>query len=609
MIPRRRLRWALLAWLLLASPAWARVSLQLQSEGLSAAEIGASTAMFEQALQRLPPSWRDGSEQVIPVQWRDDLPAKVHGRAKSRAIWLNRQLLLDWMAAGATKPDTGSEVLAARQAVLAALIHELAHFHDRSAQGQLSRNPRLLDLAGWQLDLARPRRRVAGNAFSDRSPDRYELTSASEYVAVNLEYFLLDPQYACRRPALYRLFAEHFAWSPPASACAPDQVFVQSLVDDAVRALPHLEPDRVYAVDYLLAEGNQQAMSRWGHAMLRLVICKPGRRPGPDCRLDLQYHQVLSFRAFVDDVQVSSWRGLTGSYPSRMFVLPLSQVIDEYNKVELRGLQSIPLRLSPAEITQLLERAAQLHWSYDGRYYFISNNCAVEVFKLLHDGVPRLAGEGLDSITPRGLLRKLQRRGVADASVLQPRDQAERMGYYFPSADQHYQQLLDVVRAGQPIAQARVRDWLRAPATERARAIEHADLKASAALLVLENAALRQQEVLARDELKHRLLRPPAMGELSGQSEQTMLADYLRASERLSRPALLIEGGYGLPQAAERERLQRAATDQMQALQAARSRLHDSAKEWLDSELARQMHGTRDNLQRLGAQVRAFASP
>ena len=157
--------------------------------------------------------------------------------------------------------------------------------------------------------------------------------------------------------------------------------------------LLQLDPDRVYAVEYLLAEGNERPMSRWGHSMLRLVICAPGRARGPDCRLDLQYHQVLSFRAFVDDVQISSWRGLTGSYPSRLFVLPLEQVIEEYTKVELRGLQSIPLQLDPAEIADLLERTARLHWSYDGRYYFLSNNCAVETFKLLHDGVPRLAGE------------------------------------------------------------------------------------------------------------------------------------------------------------------------------------------------------------------------
>ena len=247
---------------------------------------------------------------------------------------------------------------------------------------------------------------------------RYELNSPVEFVAVNLEYFLLDPTYACRRPALYRYFAVHFRQSPAHAACAPGLAYLQADTDAGQSPLLQLDPERVYAVDYLLAEGNDKPMSRWGHSMLRLVICAPGRPRGPDCRLDLQYHRVLSFRAFVDDVQISSWRGLTGSYPSRLFLLPLQQVIEEYTKVELRGLQSIPLKLDQAEIATLLERAAQVHWSYDGRYYFLGNNCAVETFKLLHDGVPRLAGERLASITPTGLLRRLKRAGAVDATVL-----------------------------------------------------------------------------------------------------------------------------------------------------------------------------------------------
>ena len=63
------------------------------------------------------------------------------------------------------------------------------------------------------------------------------------------------------------------------------------------------------------------------------------------------------------DVELSSWRGLTGGYPSRLFVLPLQQVVDEYTKVELRGLASLPLQLSAQEIAGLLERSAPVHWS------------------------------------------------------------------------------------------------------------------------------------------------------------------------------------------------------------------------------------------------------
>jgi len=194
--------------------------------------------------------------------------------------------------------------------------------------------------------------------------------------------------------------------------------------------------------------------------MLRLVICAPGREPGPACRLDLDHHLVLSFRAFVDDVQLSSWDGLTGVYPSRLFILPLGQVINEYTKVELRGLASVPLRLHPEEIRQLVERSAELHWSYDGDYYFLSNNCAVETLKLLRSGTARSDLVALDSIMPNGLLEVLIYRGLADASVLDDAREALRLGYRFDSYRDRYQAMFAVLKERLGLPQHSVEQWL-----------------------------------------------------------------------------------------------------------------------------------------------------
>src|SRR3546814_4637896 len=51
-----------------------------------------------------------------------------------------------------------------------------------------------------------------------------------------------------------------------------------------------------------------------------------------------------------------------------------------------------------------------------------------------------------------------------------------------------------------------VQDWLELAPTERAPWLERGDLRASAALLLLEEVALRREELLARDELKRLLL-------------------------------------------------------------------------------------------------------
>jgi hypothetical protein len=447
--------------------------------------------------------------------------------------------------------------------------------------------------------------RTHDNAFSDRSPDRYELTSPVEFVAVNLEYFLLDPAYACRRPALYHYFAAQLVSMPPRAECAPDLIYLRVGADDSLPPVLQLDAERVYAVEYLFAEGNDRPMSRWGHSMLRLVICAPGRARGPDCRLDLQYHQVLSFRAFIDDVQISSWRGLTGSYPSRLYVLPLAQVIEEYTRIELRGLQSIPLQLSQVEIAGLLERTARLHWSYDGDYYFLSNNCAVETFKLLHDGVPRLAGENLSSITPTGLMRRLERAGIADTTVLEDREEALRLGYRFEALSDRYQEMFEVARQALQLPETRVQDWLDMPPSERAPWLERADLRAGAALLLLEQAALRRQQLLSRDELKRRFLGGDADRRADGTDALVALQDLLQLEGFLSRPATLLpDTGYGLPQVEERATLtlesdRRAAQWRQQS-----GWLRSEARRWLSEERQVALDGTEANVEELGQLLR-----
>jgi hypothetical protein len=600
---RRRLPTAWPALCLLACTGSAQAALQLQpvDHSLTSAQAEAAQQLLADAGQRLPTAWVEALEQRIEVEWRDDLPAQVHGRAQGRRLLLDRALLDGWLA----RPnDIGLEDPATR-AALAAVIHELAHFYDRTPQGRLSSDPRLLDLAGWQVSPMRLGLRTSQNAFRDRSPDRYELESPAEFVAVNLEYFLLDPDYTCRRPALYQYFAAHFGSEPPQAECAPDFVVLQAGTDADLSPLLQLDPERVYAVEYLFAEGNERPMSRWGHSMLRLVICAPGRAPGPDCRFDLQYHQVLSFRAFVGDVQISSWRGLTGSYPSRLFVLPLEQVIEEYTKVELRGLQSIPLQLNPAEIAALLERTARLHWSYDGRYYFLSNNCAVETFKLLNDGVPRLADEDLSSITPTGLLHRLQRAGVADVTVLEDRDEALRLGYYFEALSVRYQAMFEVARQALQLPQAKAQDWLDLDAGERAPWLARADLRASAALLLLEQAALRRQELLARDELKRHFLGRDADRGTDGADALAAVQDVLRLEGFLSRPAALLQDtGYGLPQYEEREALAQESNRYAAQWRQQSGLLRSEARRWLPPERQLALVATEANVDALGEQLR-----
>ncbi len=580
-----------------AVPACA-LTLQLDERGLSDAEIVASRQLLQDVQARLPDGFASADARSVAVRWSDTLAEPVHGRNVRDQVLLNRRLL-PAITATPAQPD----------AARSALIHELAHVDDRTRA--LSRDPRLFDLAGWQVRARRWTTGVAGrqsNRFVDRSPDRYELTDPAEFVAVNLEHYLLDPDYACRRPALYRYFHDRVgAPTIVPSACATGLPYLDAGAEDSQdQAFGVIDPERVYAVEFLLAEGNDQVMSRWGHSMLRLVVCAPGRPRGPDCRLDLAQHRVLSFRAFVGDVQLSSWRGLTGRYPSRLFVLPMTQVVDEYTKVELRGLQSIPLRLSDAEIATLVERAAQLHWSYDGRYYFLSNNCATETWKLLHDGVPRLADADLGSITPTGLLRRLRQAGVADVSVLDDPERALREGYRFDSLRERFQRMFDVARSELDMSQRRVEDWMALSPQARQPWLQRGDLKASAALLLLEQAALRREQLAAQDELKRRYLghdprRLPAQAREAGVALQQLLHD----SGYLSRPAQLLDGtGYGLPQDAERQQLAAEGNARQAHLQQQRAQLWALAQPLLSQDQRDRLAGIERNTSALSQRLR-----
>lgn len=597
MSPLIRRAWFTFAALLAWTGSAMAVQVQIDEAGLTAAEVQASRRLVEAAVSRLPPGFL-AAAPPLSLRWRDDLPDEVHGRVRGGRIGLRRELLAAWMSRGG-----GSEP----GAPLAALLHELGHVHDRSAQGGLSRDPRLLDLAGWPLRPLRPGLRASRNDFSDRSPDDYERRSPAEFVAVNLEYFLLDPEYACRRPALHRHFSAHFGWAPPAAACASPPPFVGAGDEGDVVRLYSLDPQRVQEVHYLFAEANARPMSRWGHSMLRLVVCAPGREPGEDCRYDLDHHLVLSFRAFVDDLQISSWRGLTGAYPSRLFVLPLQQVVDEYTKVELRGLQSVPLRLDRSEIASLLERAARVHWSYDGDYYFVSNNCAVETWKLLNDGVQRLAQVPLRSVTPNGLLRRLLREGIAEHPMAGDASRAMREGYYFPSHAGQLREMFAIADAALDLPQRDMEAWLEADPGERAPWLGATELRVTAALLVLEQGALRRTEAAARDMLKRRLLRRREADDATDAAATRLQALFGNAAYA-GRPALLLSGdGYGLPQAEEQRALRDALAVDGGRLRDLHDALHADARQLVTPALRRRLAATETNVAALGERLRVLS--
>lgn len=637
------------AWLLgcaltlLGTPAFADLQLELQAAGLSSQQALASQALLDEAMAKLPPRFKQQLDRRVQVSWSDNMPADAYGQASLvSTLQLNRRLLPGLTDGSAATQRTNRPHGTVREELLATVLHELTHIYDRArlwpsaersliarcarqqntlgkigqlpaCRGQaerrftLSDDPRLLDLAGWPQYVGRRGEREQHNAQFMRSPDSYELSSPKEYIAVNMEYFLLDPSYGCRRPALNQYLRDHFGWAPQQTTCAQGLPFINAGSDFARQPLGEIDPERVYQVDFLLAEANQNLVSRWGHSMLRLVICKPGRPRGPDCRLDLDQSLVLSYRAFVNDVQLSSWDGLVGVYPSRLFVLPLGQVIDEYTKTELRSLASVPLKLNREEIENLVRQAAEMHWSYDGNYWFLSNNCAVESLKLLRSGTANPGLNDLDSIMPNGLLAVLKGRGLANTSVLDDPREALRLGYRFDSYRERYQAMFDVLRKQLPIKQTEVEDWLAQDAEQRRPWFDKADLRTSAALLLLEQASLRRQLLLAQDEVKQRYLNAAAIKDGNINKADETLRQMLANSGFLSRPAELLDSqGYGLPQPQERRHLEQVSAERQAKLLRLSNDLDKEVRALLEPSRAKEIAAVETNVKQIGEHLRAL---
>ncbi|MGX5217394.1 DUF7844 domain-containing protein [Pseudomonas segetis] len=626
--------------LLVSTGSYAQLSLEVDGEKLSASEQAASQTLLQDALQVLPPQFRQRLDRKVNFSWQQ-LPEQVYGRTvKVDQIRLNQRLLPALVDGSAQTQQTNRPHGTVRRELLATVIHELTHLYDRAqlwptvekrrlqrcqnrasssglvglpdnCRGEtarrftLSDDPRLLDIAGWPQYVGRRGEREQENHQVARSPDLYELENAREFVAVNMEYFLLDPDFACRRPTLAAYYREQFAWTPPNQAkCDTSLAYLNAGNDFAKEPLGKIDPERVYAVDYLLAEANDQLASRWGHSMIRLIICAPGRPRGPACRLDLDQSLVLSYRAFIGDVQLSSWGAMIGAYPSRLFVLPLAQVVDEYTKTELRSLISVPMNLDRQQINDFVTRSVEQHWSYDGNYYFLSNNCAVENLKLLRTGTNNPKLQTLDSIMPNGLLEVLEARGLADSTVLKDRKEAMRLGYLFDSYRDRYQAMFDVLRTHLPIKQESVEDWLELPAKQRSQWFAQADIRTTAAMMLLEKAAQRKQILVAQQELKERYLSGRKVPDKGLDKAGNALEQILANSGFLSRPAEMLEGGYGLPQPAEWQRLETESSNRQKYLLKLRDSLDNEVRSLLEPKRLAELETIEDNLKLLGKHLR-----
>ena len=308
----------------------------------------------------------------------------------------------------------------------------------------VSNSPYFLNLAGWHKRGLILKNDIMLNKKFSRSPDRYEYKNPEEFFAVNLEYFLLDPEYKCRRPTLYNYYTKIFNHIPLFNKISSnhDKCKVSNEIsldlnswNGSKASSIKLDLSRLYQIHYLFASKGEPMMSRWGHAMYRLVFCAPERSVvNEKCMLDISHHVVISFRGDIPTLDINYIDGMVGKYDSRLYFMSMTDVIKEYTKFEFRDLISLPLDQNVVNRKTFIDKSLEMYWGYLGSYYFFTNNCATESLNMLKVSLPNeLKFQKSTIVTPLGLYKIFQEFKIMDDSVLEDRADAIKRGFIIPA--------------------------------------------------------------------------------------------------------------------------------------------------------------------------------
>lgn len=303
-------------------------------------------------------------------------------------------------------------------------------------QTKASQTQQFLNISGWINKGLLIKNRVNLNQAYERSPDPSEFKSINDTFAVNYEFFMKDPSFKCRRPSYYNYFSRLLNVTPfdQENCQASQQVTLisESTTNSSPLSSREINPERIYQIHYLFAGKGKQMMSRWGHAMFRIILCAPNKAVGPDCLNDYAQHIVVSYRANIEDMNMDYAKGMNGAYASQLFLMNMSEVVDEYTKGEFRDIISLPLKMDRAQIKLFAERLLENYWSYKGRYYFLTNNCATEAMNLLRSAyLENKKVQTASIVHPLGLYEFLVKNNLSDPSLLNDKNEAIRKGYLF----------------------------------------------------------------------------------------------------------------------------------------------------------------------------------
>ncbi len=313
------------------------------------------------------------------------------------------------------------------------LINGAARVYDGLTKNSVSGNLQYRFIAGWNA-------KKLMQSFWPRAVNPYEYAGTpADHFAYNLEFYLLDPEYACRRPLLQKYLSQHTGQANLTRNCEINTELplpkenVHKVVDKTGKidetyftdlAVYDLNPDQVYNVYYMKASSGQ-GIGGFGHSMFRVVVCPPNMSVSKQCDKILDNDLVFNPRANPNEMRLDNLKGLFGGYPSQFLVNSVYDLHAEYGDNELRHLFNMPLGqknasgqfeevMTKEQKEKFIYAALESYWAYYGNYKFISNNCADEALRLYQMTSTDPAVLKLGVLKPNDINKKLSNLGYLD---------------------------------------------------------------------------------------------------------------------------------------------------------------------------------------------------
>ncbi len=177
--------------------------------------------------------------------------------------------------------------------------------------------------------------------------------------------------------------------------------------------------------------------SMFGHTLLRID------QADIDSHNTAMLSYALNFGAFIEGMDNSilyAWKGLMGGYPGLFALVPYSEKLSEYSRLENRDLWEYRLNLTPDETGRMIEHVWELKQiRFD--YYFFDENCSFRLLELLeiarpgveltrHFPITAIPTDTVRAVRDAGLVERIDYRPSrekelqARAAPLEPDEQA-----------------------------------------------------------------------------------------------------------------------------------------------------------------------------------------